>query len=168
MTSVRGFSGLASAGLIALTILCTSAAVADEPVTVKLGGGWIALGVGATWGDGVLSLGGNDYPFSIKGVSIGDFGAAGFTASGTVHDLECADDFNGQYTNITGGPTILGDRSRVTVRNEKGVTIDLVIATPGVLVSFGRSGIAIDIPSRPLATAACRSTRPTSRPSGIS
>lgn len=75
---------LAAVVVLALATSWTSVALADESATVKLGGGWIALGVGANWGDGVLTFAGYQYPFSIKGLSLGDFGAAGFTASGKV------------------------------------------------------------------------------------
>jgi len=129
------------ASVLALAMLCTPPAIAEESATVKLGGGWIALGVGTNWGDGVLTFAGCDYPFSIKGLSIGDFGAAGFTASGTVHDLDRAEDFNGTYTNVGAGFAVVGDRSAMTLRNDKGVTIDLVVATPGFKVSLGRGSI---------------------------
>src|ERR1043166_463608 len=98
---------IAPGALIGLALFRTSLAVADEAATVKLGGGWIALGVGTNWGDGVLTFNGCDYPFSIRGLSIGDLGAAGFTASGKVQDLDRPEDFNGRYTNVRGGVTLL-------------------------------------------------------------
>ena len=60
---------------------------------------------------------------------MGDFSAAGFTASGRVRGLDRAENFNGKYTTVGAG-------SAVTMRNEHGVTIDLVIATAGLKVSL--------------------------------
>ena len=143
-------TSVARTTLIALAMLCASFVLAAESPTVKLGGGWIALGVGANWGDGMLTFDGYEYPFSIKGLSIWDFGAAGFTGSGTVHNLTRAEDFNGKYTTVGGLLTVLADGSTLTMRNEKGVSIDLVIATPGFKVSLGEGGIEMEIPTNRL------------------
>jgi len=140
-------TSVARTTLIALAMLCTSFVLAAEFPTVKLGGGWIALGVGANWGDGMLTFDGYEYPFSIKGLSIGDFGAAGFTGSGTVHNLTRAEDFNGKYTTVGARVTVLAGGSTLTMRNQKGVSIDLVIATPGFKVSLGEGGIEMEIPT---------------------
>jgi hypothetical protein len=94
------------------------------------------------WGDGVLTYEGHEYPFSIEGLSIGDVGAAGFTASGTVHDLHRAEDFNGRYTNANDRVTVVAARSAVTLRNENGVIVDLVIATEGAKLAFRLGGFA--------------------------
>jgi len=142
-------------GMIALAVFCTSLALADESGTVKVGGGWMAFGVGANWGDGVLTFEGYEYPFSIRGLSVGDFGAAGFTGSGTAHNLRCAADFNGTYSYAAAGPRAVGDGAVVTMRNEHGVRIDLAIATPGFKVSLAGGGIAMQIP--PSSFAAVRS-----------
>ena len=158
---MRFRTSLAAVVALALAMSWTSVALADETATVKLGGGWIALGVGANWGDGVLTFAGYQYPFSIKGLSLGDFGAAGFTASGKVRGLDRAENFNGKYTTVGAGLTVLGDGSAVTMRNEHGVTIDLVIATPGLKVSLVGAGIEMEIP--PSSFAAGRSLRAVER-----
>ena len=99
------------AAVIALTILWPPLALADDSAHVTIRGGWAGLGVGANWGDGLLTYEGHEYPFSLEGLSIGDLGAAGFTASGTVHDLQRAEDFNGRYENVkSGGPWSRTDR----------------------------------------------------------
>jgi len=133
---------------------CASLVVADEPATVNVGGGWIALGIGASWGDGVLTFQGDEYPFALKGLSFGDFGAAGFTGCGKVRDLQRPEDFNGRYTNVGRSPTLIANGALVTMRNEHGVTIDLAITTPGLKVSLGRSSIEMEI--RPQASAIAR------------
>jgi len=88
---MRFRTSLAAVVVLASATSWTSVALADESATVKLGGGWIALGVGANWGDGILTFAGYQYPFSIRGLSLGDFGAAGFTAFGKARGLDRAE-----------------------------------------------------------------------------
>jgi len=145
-------SSIVAAVAVALAS-CASLVVADEPATVNVGGGWIALGIGANWGDGVLTFQGDEYPFAIKGLSLGDCGAAGFTGSGTVHDLQRPEDFNGKYTNVGKSLTVVADGALVTMRNEHGVTIELAITTPGLKVSLGRGGIEMKIDAKASAIA---------------
>ena len=42
----------------------------------------IAAGIGVTWGDGKLTFKGKDYPFSIDGLTLVDFGISRATATG--------------------------------------------------------------------------------------
>ena len=48
----------------------------------------VALGVGATQGEGVLNFQGKSYPFSISGLSLVDIGISNFTGAGKVYDLK--------------------------------------------------------------------------------
>lgn len=64
-------TSVAGATLIALVMLWTSLVLAAESPTVKFGGGWIALGVGANWGDGVLIFEGYEYPERPAGAASG-------------------------------------------------------------------------------------------------
>ena len=119
------------ASVVAVAMLYTSLAFAEnstEP-TVKLSGGSTAVGIGANWGEGILTFEGYEYPFSVRGLTIGDVGAHGFTGSGRVHNLKRAEDFNGNYTGLGVGLTIAGGGSAVTMRNQNGVTIDLLMTT---------------------------------------
>src|SRR5207244_6108594 len=97
------------AGVMVAAMFCTSLARAEdgaESVTVKLSGGSTAVGVGANWGDGILTFEGYQYPFSVRGLTIGDVGAHGFTGSGSVHNLKRPEDFSGNYTGLGGGLTV--------------------------------------------------------------
>jgi hypothetical protein len=51
---------------------------------------------------------------------MGDFSAAGFTASDKVRGLDRAENFNGKYTTVGAGLTVLGDGSAVTMRTSTG------------------------------------------------
>ena len=136
-------------GVMVAAMLCTSLALADdtaESVTVKLSGGSTAVGVGANWGDGILTFEGYQYPFSIRGLTIGDVGANGFTGSGSVHNLKRAEDFSGNYTGLGAGLTVAGGGSVLTMRNQNGVTINLILTTRGLKVGLGGGGFNLDIP----------------------
>jgi hypothetical protein len=134
------------APLIALAIMWTPLALAGDSARVSMSGGWAGLGVGVNWGHGVLAHEGHEYPFSITGISIGDFGGAAVTASGTAHNLNRAEDFNGRYTGAKSRVTVVAEGSAVTTRNEHGVTSDLVIATAGLKLAFRLGGIRVEIP----------------------
>jgi len=137
------------AGVIAAALLCASLALAEdsaESVTVKLHGGSTAAGVGVNWGHGILTFEGYQYPFSVRGLTIGDVGANGFTGSGSVHNLKRAEDFNGNYAGLGAGLTIAGGGSVVTMRNQNGVTINLILTTRGLKVGLGGGGINLEIP----------------------
>src|SRR5438046_9983293 len=91
------------AGVMVAAMFCTSLALAEdgaESVTVKLSGGSTAVGVGANWGDGILTFEGYQYPFSVRGLTIGDVGASGFTGSRSVHRLQRHKDVRGTYRGL--------------------------------------------------------------------
>ena len=47
----------------------------------------VALGVGGSWGEGVLTYQGRNYPFSISGLSLADVGISNYIGAGKVYDL---------------------------------------------------------------------------------
>ena len=150
------------AGVMVAAMFCTSLALAEdgaESVTVKLSGGSTAVGVGANWGDGILTFEGYQYPFSVRGLTIGDVGAHGFTGSGSVHNLKRPEDFSGNYTGLGGGLTVAGGGSLVTMRNQNGVTINLVLTTRGLKVGLGGGGINLQIPESGFATVRAEAQR---------
>ena len=42
--------------------------------TVTISSKSVALGIGVSWGDGTLTMGGKTYPFSVEGLSVADPG----------------------------------------------------------------------------------------------
>ena len=84
-------------------------AVAQTPdATVKITGKSIAAGVGFSWGSGVLTYQGKEYPFSISGLSAGDIGFNVAELSGEVMNLRNLADFNGNYTSFGAGLRLPG------------------------------------------------------------
>jgi hypothetical protein len=115
---------------------------------VKLNFKSVALGVGGSSGEGVLSYQGKDYPFSISGVSLVDIGISTFQGAGKVYDLKNLSDFSGNYAAAQAAFAIRGGEGEVSMRNAKGVTI-IVLANEGkesaTRISLGASGVNIKL-----------------------
>src|SRR5258705_6325015 len=69
--------------------------------TITMSGGAVAVGVGYTWGNGVLDFNGKKYPFSLSGLSVVDVGAASIEGVGEVYNLRDPQQFSGNY--VAGG-----------------------------------------------------------------
>lgn len=113
--------------------------------TVKMTGKTIAAGVGFSWGNGVLTYKGKEYPFSISGLSAGDIGITSAELSGEVLNLKKLEDFNGNYTSFTAGLTVAGGGAGATMKNQNGVIINLVATTQGLNFKLGVDGLKIDL-----------------------
>ena len=113
--------------------------------TVKITGKSIAAGVGFSWGNGVLTYKGKDYPFSVSGLSAGDIGITSAELSGEVINLKKLEDFNGNYTSFTAGITVAGGGAGTTMKNQNGVIINLVATTQGLNFKLGVDGLKIDL-----------------------
>jgi hypothetical protein len=135
--------------MIALLGLATSMAIAAEEktpdATLKLSAGSVAAGIGFSWGSGTLTYKGKDHEFSVKGLSVGDVGVTKAEASGKVYGLKDLKDFDGNYTGVGAGATVAGGGSIITMRNQNGVTIDLVTTTQGLKVSLGGGGVDLKL-----------------------
>ena len=83
----------------------------------------VALGVGATRGEGVLSVQGKDYPFSISGLSLVDVGVSSYAGAGKVYALRSPSDLAGTYGATQATFAVAGGASAMSMKNEKGVTI---------------------------------------------
>ena len=58
----------------------------------------VAIGIGVSWGDGILEYKGKKYPFTVEGLSVVDLGVSKVSARGDVHNLAKVQDFEGTYT----------------------------------------------------------------------
>jgi len=137
-------------GLVTMAALaaCFTLARADEKTpdaTIRLSAGSVAAGVGVSWGSGTLSYKGKDYPISVKGLSVGDVGATKIEASGKVYNLKSIDDFNGNYTAVGAGLTAAGGGGAAAMKNQNGVTVELVATTQGVKFALGGGGVEMKI-----------------------
>jgi hypothetical protein len=113
--------------------------------TLKLHEGSVAAGIGFSWGGGTLTYKGKDYPVDVKGLSVGDVGITKIEATGKVYNLKSIGDFDGNYTGVAAGATAAGGGSISTMRNQAGVTIDVIATTQGVKVVLGGGGVDLKI-----------------------
>jgi hypothetical protein len=118
---------------------------AQPDATVALTGGSVAAGIGYTWGKGDLSYRDSSRPFSIKGISVVDVGATGFTAKGNVYNLKKLSDFSGNYVAAGAGITVAGGGSAVYLKNEHGVVIKLISTDVGLKFKLSADGVHITL-----------------------
>ena len=136
--------GLAILGMMLL--LAQAAHAAEKPdATVRMTGKAVAAGVGYSWGSGVLSYQGKDYPFSVSGLSAGNIGLASVDVSGEVLNLKDLNDFNGTYTSVGAGATVGGGGGAMRMRNQNGVVMNVVGTSKGLSFKLGVDGMKIEL-----------------------
>ena len=136
--------GMISLVIIGSLLLLVSLALAQEEKhsgKIKLEVKSVALGVGVTWGEGVLTYEGKEYPFKIEGLSVVDVGVSNAEAVGTVHHLMKIEDFNGNYTAVTAGAAVGGGAGATSMRNQNGVVMNLTATSQGVKFKLGVDGV---------------------------
>jgi hypothetical protein len=112
---------------------------------VKLRSKSIALGAGVSWGDGVLTYQGKDYPFSVSELSLLDFGASAVTGTGRVYNLNNLADFSGNFVATQATFAVGGGSGELTMTNAKGVVISLSSQESGTQLTAGPSGISLKL-----------------------
>jgi len=108
----------------------------------------VALGVGANWGEGVLTYHGKNYPFSISGLSLVDVGVSNFTGAGKVYDLKSPGNLPGTYGATQATFAIAGGGTALSMKNQNGVTIVILQNQgneSGTQLSLGPSGMKITL-----------------------
>jgi len=103
----------------------------------------IAAGVGVTWGDGKLTFNGKDYPFTINGLSVVDWGISRASAAGDVYNLTDVSKFSGTYLAAEAGFTLAGGVGGITMRNSEGVILNLRSTSRGASLTLGPAGLTI-------------------------
>jgi hypothetical protein len=135
----------ASMLVLAMVLVLSGLALAAEDkkpdATLKLSEGQVALGIGWSWGKGVLTYKGKDYPFKVEGLSVGDVGVTKADAVGNVYNLKKMSDFNGTYTSAAAQGTLGGGAGVSTMKNQNGVVINLESTTQGVNVKVAGEGV---------------------------
>jgi hypothetical protein len=125
-----------------------STAMAAEPApsgTVTLTSKAVALGVGVSWGDGTLKMGGKTYPFSVEGLSVADLGVSSVTTSGEVFNLKKVEDFSGNYVAGEAGIAIAGGPTDQILKNQNGVVLRLHGTQQGARLTLAAQGVKLTI-----------------------
>ena len=144
MSKVRAISRFA--WFLFLAAFATTA-ISGESATpsgkVSLQSRSIAAGIGVTWGDGKLTFKGKDYPFSVDGLTLVDWGISKASANGEVYNLTDVAKFGGTYAAAEAGLTLAGGMSGMILRNQDGVVMRLHSTSRGARLQLGPSGLQI-------------------------
>jgi hypothetical protein len=117
---------------------------AAQPVgRIAMEGTSIAAGVGVNWGDGTLRFHGQNYKFSVSGLSLVDVGIAKINAVGEVYHLRQASDLAGTYVAGEAGFAVAGGAEVMALRNQNGVVITLSAVQEGAKLALGPAGLSI-------------------------
>jgi len=128
--------------VITLSLFGSVFAQEEKPnATLTLSKGQVAVGIGWSWGDGVLTFKGKNYPFKVGGLSVVDVGITKANAVGKVYHLKKLSDFNGTYAGAAAEGTIGGGAGISTMKNQNGVVIELQSTTQGVNFKLAGEGV---------------------------
>jgi len=116
--------------------------------TLRLSGGSFAAGIGFSWGSGMLTYKGKNYPVKVNGLSVGKVGITSSSAYGEVFNLKHLQDFNGHY-NVgaagTRGVTLGSGKSGTLMANPAGVIVRISSTQKGVNVNATGGGVDMQI-----------------------
>lgn len=139
---------LAVAGLGVATLLFPIASAQSQGATtgkVTLSSKSVAVGVGVSWGDGVLEYQGKKYPFTVNGLSVVDLGVSKVSARGEVKNLKKLEDFNGNFVAAGAGAAVGGGAGAAALKNQNGVEMTLTATTKGVKLALGGGGVDVKL-----------------------
>lgn len=135
--------------IMAVFMVFSGLAIAKEKAkpqpdaTIELKEGQVAIGIGYSWGEGVLTYKGKKYPVKVKGLSVIDVGVTKATAKGSVFNLKKLQDFDGIYASATAEGTVGGGAGATAMKNQNGVQINLITTTKGVNLKLAASGVEL-------------------------
>jgi hypothetical protein len=132
---------------LALSIVPQRSAAAEEApsATIELSGGSVAVGIGYSWGGGMLDFQGRKLRLKVSGLSIVDVGASEYTASGVVYHLNKPSDINGTYVAFEAGATVAGGASVTSLKNDRGVVIKMTATRSGLQFTLAPKGMTITL-----------------------
>jgi hypothetical protein len=109
----------------------------------------IAVGVGYSWGHGILTYRGVSYPFTVKGLNALGIGASTMNGTAEIFHLRNLSDFAGVYGAAGAAAAVgtLGGTAAV-LRNSKGVEMRLNTQSEGLELSLAISGVNITLDPR--------------------
>jgi hypothetical protein len=134
--------------LVALVAVLAGPVLADDKApdaTLRLSEGTVAVGVGWSWGKGELSYAGKTYKVKVSGATIAEVGVTKAEATGHVYNLKSLADFDGVYA-AAGAEGTAGKGAGVSsLRNSKGVVINLKSETKGANIKVAAEGLKLEI-----------------------
>ena len=116
---------------------------AQPSATVAIETKAVAVGVGYSWGDGVLSFQDEEYTFKIKGLSVIDVGISSISAQGDVYNLEKVEDFPGTFSAAEAGVAVGGGAGTQVMKNQNGVVMKVTSKKVGVQLKLAPEGLKV-------------------------
>jgi hypothetical protein len=144
----RATAILTVAGLFLVSLVAGTSSISAQGATtgkVSLESKSVAIGVGVSWGDGVLEYQGKKYPFTVEGLSVIDLGVSKVSAQGDVKNLKKVEDFAGNYAAAGAGAAVGGGAGAAAMKNQNGVEMNLVATTQGVKLTLAAAGVSIKL-----------------------
>ncbi|MBV8105598.1 MAG: hypothetical protein JO223_13425 [Hyphomicrobiales bacterium] len=146
MKTITRRSLIVSGAALATGGLLTSADAATGSITLHIVAAGFIFGVSG--GSGVLTLGGQQFPLSIGGISAGaTIGASGTDLVGTASHIHQPADIEGIYSAVGAGLSVAGGRSAAQLSNARGVILRLRGRQVGFMFSLDLSGMQISLRS---------------------
>jgi len=145
---VRTFLKLLMMNGLLLTFAVSSSSAQVPDGTIKVTSRMVAQGVGLSWGEGVLTYKGRDYPFTFQATGLFrdvDTKIAAAELSGQVFDLKKPEDFGGNYQKVEAQTSESGSASRATMKNQNGVVVNLMSTVEGRKFTLAREGMDIEL-----------------------
>lgn len=139
---------MAMVAVVMMVFVVSSMAGAKEKkpeATLKLSEGQVGVGIGWSWGKGVLSFHGKAHSFKVRGLSVGDVGVTEADSVGEVYHLKKLSDFSGTYTSAAAQGTVGGGAGVTTMKNQNGVVIELSSTTQGVNIKLAAEGVTLTL-----------------------
>ena len=102
--------------------------------------------LGGSGGKGVLHFKGKDYPFTMKGASVGGVGVTKVEGTGVVHRLTKVEDFAGHYVGLgIGAAAASAGKGSSSFQNNKGVVVSVKSKAEGLALNMGLSAVDVTL-----------------------
>jgi hypothetical protein len=123
---------------------CTAAQADTGRVSIVFTKGGFIVGAGG--GQGVLTLRGKHYPFTVSGMSVGfTIGASTTKLVGQAHNLRGPESIEGSYNAVGAGGAVAAGVGTVKLQNKNGVVLVLSGPKVGLEVSAAVAGATVQL-----------------------
>lgn len=144
----RATAALTVVGLSVVSLIVGTSTISAQPATtgkVTLESKSVALGVGVSWGDGILQYRGKKYPFTVEGLSVVDLGVSKISARGNVTNLKKVEDFAGTFVAAGAGGALGAGAGVAALKNQNDVQMELTATTQGVKFALAGAGVTVKL-----------------------
>lgn len=114
--------------------------------TITLESTSVAVGIGVTWGHGVLTMNdGSIHKFKVNGLSVVDLGISKISATGEIFNLVEASDLNGTFLGGEAGIAVVKGGSASALKNGNDVIIQLKSSQKGLKLTVAPGGMKVEL-----------------------